>query len=216
MNVHIYWDGDDVLFDTSTQFYGIMEQKYGLRLEPDLFLTPENTMGCLKPELDSAEFMRTTPIVTDAVAALNHIQRNFPTINNNLATHRGYHEDGQRFTDELLHHHQISLHNRLYIDPAAHKDKMGVLRSIHSKDDIVILVDDNTYYDHDKYPNTYTVLIDKPWNKDVVTTHPYLRVTPDKLCDVLCFILRKHNVPESDLWKKDQELNSPLKLAAGL
>lgn len=216
MNVHIYWDGDDVLFDTSSQFYGIMQHKYGLRLEPGLFLTPANTNGCMAPELASAEFMRNTPIVPDAVAALDCIQRHFPVVKHNLATHRGYHENGQPFTDALLADHQIDMHNRLYIDPALHKDKMGLLRSIHPEGDVVILVDDNTYYDHDKYENTYTVLIDKPWNKDVVTTHPYLRVTPDKLCDVLCFILRKHNVPESDLWKKDQELNSPLKLAAGL
>lgn len=216
MSVHIYWDGDDVLFDTSTQFYGIMENKYNLRLEPDLFLTPENTNGCLAPELESAEFMRTTPIVPDAVAALQGIQRCFPTIPNNLATHRGYHVNGRQYTDELLHLHRIDLWNRLYIDPAEHKDKMGVLRALHPEDDVVILVDDNTYYDHDKYPNTYTVLIDKPWNKDVVTTNPYLRVTPDGLFNVLCYILRKHKVLESELWKKNRESNSLLRSAADL
>lgn len=216
MSAHIYWDGDDVLFDTSTQFYGIMENKYNLRLEPGLFLTPANTNGCLVPELESAEFMRTTPIVPDAVAALQGIQRCFPTIRNNLATHRGYHVNGQQYTDELLHRNRIDLWNRLYIDPAEHKDKMGVLRALHPEDEVVILVDDNTYYDHNKYPNTYTVLIDKPWNKDVVTAKPYLRVTPDGLFNVLCYILRKHKVLESPLWKKNRESNSPLKSAVGL
>ena len=162
----------------------------------DVYLSPDNTQGHLAHILDNPTFMRTTGFDYHAVAAWKRLQADFPNLKHGLATHRGYHADGEGLTRALLDEHQFKFDSYHFIDPAVHgKDKMAYLRARHLPTDIIILADDNTFYDHDAYPNSSTVLIDKPWNKHVVTTSPELRVQTSGIYEaveaLLCYYLMK-------------------------
>lgn len=188
--VYIYWDFDDVLGRTHAQMLYLLWYIFGYEAPTDVYLTPGNTGGRLAHILDNPTFMRTTGFDYVAIAALKTLREKYPQINHGLATHRGYHKDGEPLTLALLDEHQFSFDSYHFMDPAViGKDKMAYLRSLHDPDDVVILVDDNTFYDHLAYENSYTVLVNKPWNRDVVTSCPELRVDPDGIMEAVEFAL---------------------------
>lgn len=188
-NIFVYWDYDDCLGQTRKQFVQILLERYGHVVKTDDYLTPANTDGLLAPILDSAEFMRSTPLDHTVLRVMQFLCDLRPDVKHGLATHRGYHPKGAEYTQELLERNGVTFDSYHYIDPVPYRDKMKYLRELHKPEDIVILVDDNTYYDHDAYPNSITVLIDKPWNKHVVTAHPELRVTPEGVYHCLQSVL---------------------------
>lgn len=195
-NVFIYWDFDDVLGKTHAQFIFLLKLLFDHDAATDVYLTPANTDGHLAVILNKATFMRNTAFDYQVIAAWKAIQENFPQVVHGLATHRGYHPDGEANTMALLDEHGFKFASYHFIDPAVHgKDKMVYLRERHAPDDIIILIDDNTFYEHDQYPNASTVLIDKPWNKHVVTTSPELRVQTSGIYEaveaLLCFYTLK-------------------------
>lgn len=189
-NVFIYWDFDDVLGKTHAQFIFLLKLLFDHDAATDVYLTPANTDGHLAMILNKATFMRNTALDYPAWHALKGLQEYYPDIHHGLATHRGYHPDGAAHTLALLKEYEHKFDSYHFIDPALHgKDKMVYLRALHAPEDVVILVDDNTFYEHDQYPNSWTVLVDRPWNKQVVTQHPDLRVTTSGIYHAVAFIL---------------------------
>lgn len=190
LNVFIYWDFDDVLGNTHAQMLYLLKYIFGFVAPGDIYLTPENTDGRMAHILDNPTFMRTTGFDYRVVAAWKALQERFPGIKHGLATHRGYHADGEPLTLALLDEHCFKFDSYHFMNPAVvGKDKMAYLRSLHKPGDIVILVDDNTFYDHFKYENSYTVLVDKPWNQHVETYSPELRVKPSGILEAVVFAL---------------------------
>ncbi|QXO09998.1 hypothetical protein pEaSNUABM37_00037 [Erwinia phage pEa_SNUABM_37] len=192
LKAYIYWDFDDVLGRTHAQMLYLLKYIFGYVAPDDIYLTPGNTDGRMAYILDNPTFMRTTGFDYRAVAAWKRIQEMFPNIENGLATHRGYHADGEPLTMALLDEHCFKFDSYHFIDPAVHgKDKMAYLRALHDPDDIVILIDDNTFYDHDQYPNSFTVLIDKPWNQQIAPSSAGMRVDTSGIYEaveaLLCF-----------------------------
>lgn len=190
IKAYIYWDFDDVLGKTHAQMLYLLKYIFGYVADPTTFLSPDNTGGRMKEILDSAGFMRNTAFDYPALNCMRALREWFPNLEHGLATHRGYHKDGERNTMYLLNEYEVKFDSYHFIDPAQHRDKMGYLRSLHQPDDLIILVDDNPFYDHDKYPNSWTVLVDKPWNKHVVTTDPDLRVKTSGIFTAVEMVLR--------------------------
>lgn len=190
IKAYVYWDFDDVLGRTHAQMLYLLKYIFGYDAPTDIYLTPGNTDGRLAHILDNPTFMRTTGFDYTAITALKTLREQFPRLTHGLATHRGYHKDGESLTMALLDEHQFTFDSYHFMDPAViGKDKMAYLRSLHEPGDIIILVDDNTFYDHTAYENSYTVLVDKPWNQEVVTYSPELRTDPAGILQAVKFAL---------------------------
>lgn len=177
IKAYVYWDFDDVLGRTNAQLVYLLKYIFGVEAPLGSYLTVENTQGRIDDLVATASFMRNTAFDYPALNCLRRLQEQFPHVQHGLATHRGYHPKGEEYTLALLNEYEVKLDSHHFIDPAVHgKDKMVYLRARHPPDDVVILIDDNTFYEHDAYPNSSTVLVDRSWNQHVVTTSPELRV----------------------------------------
>lgn len=189
MDIIIYWDLDDTLVDTRQVLVDEIKAKFDFDAPELVYLDRHNTNGYLDRVMQTADFMGKTPVNASVLATLLSVIENCPQVQHGIATHRGYHPDGAKLTAPVIDAIPVRFDSVQFIDPVHYRDKMAYLRELHGPDDFIILVDDNTYYDHALYPNTVTLLMDKPWNQNVVTGQDEFRVTPDTLADALKFVL---------------------------
>lgn len=194
--IHFYWDLDDTLLFTHNQFTAMLIGRFGLSLPKGTYYTTENTKGLIDKIMDPGHFMSITPIDSAALYQMTIMRRLLAATSHGMCTHRGYHKEAAALTQPLFDEHNIQFDSVHYLDPAVHPDKMKYLRALHHPDDIVVLVDDNTHYPHDLYPNTFTVLIDQPWNQHVVPLHPELRITSHQLLDTVLWLLERYDLTE--------------------
>lgn len=172
-------DADDTLVDTRSWFTkvavaaGANEAKClacpTLSLGDDLIERKyQNTA------LQDATFMREAPLLPGAeylLKALSYIE--YPHF---VLTHRGYHEDGQRLTEEFFAEHVPTATPQVVAVPSSvskHEFMETYFSGLSGRGNYV-LVDDNTHCRrpdaggtivHDRWSRT--VVVSQPWNVDV-------------------------------------------------
>lgn len=160
--VNLYIDLDDTLLHTHQWMVELMYRANGYRHTGKGFITPENTNGNIVPLLDSAEFMRATPVNQPLVDVLKQLPDH---VQINVCTHRGYHKKGIQYTEELLDSLKIDfIHSFEYLCAFKQPNKVDYLRSLG--EDYILLDDNPKFNDSATLERTGEVMVyTQEWNR---------------------------------------------------
>lgn len=169
-------DWDDTMVDTTPTLANLIHAKSGWHPGDDVYLNSNNDRGHLKPLLDSGEFMSLTKLLPEHVGLgdwMYAIKDRFP-VRFIVATHRGYHAEAERLTDDNITRTGLPFSDVIYIDPKNHADKTAYLSAMFPR---VVLTDDRPMFDgHGPLPPN-VILYNQPWNQHMAPFKERYRVT---------------------------------------
>lgn len=161
----LVFDIDDTVVETHSQLSKILTRR-GIDVSHGQYLTSENTGGVLPELLDNPVCFMLNSQVADGVVEilewLTHV-RGFEVA---FCTHRGYHLDGRKLTEEFLEQEGIDFESLFVLDPAKHPCKIDFLDAVYGKGKY-ILIDDRPNFSNEYEPQENLILRDRPWNQTV-------------------------------------------------
>lgn len=182
----VFFDLDDTVFDTFPVLRRMVFEMTGFRPHSEAYLTPGNTEGHLATVLEDASFMGQTPLrpgYENIREWMLDMLLRYPSLRFAGATHRGYHPDAERKSKPIMDEVDFPFVEVVYIDPSVNPDKAKFLSEKHSE---FLLVDDRPRFDGGGVLPPNVILIDQPWNKEIIPFYPEYRVTGiDELKQVL-------------------------------
>lgn len=173
---HFIFDVDDTLVDCNGELVRLIERDHKFVCPPGVYLNAANSGGHHAEVLAKAEFMRTAPMLQHAkelLVALEEIKAQGRS--NHICTHRGYHADGRKHTEDMLADYEAShLFDDIHVlDYNTVPDKIAYLDEVYGVGTYV-LFDDRPRYDQDHPLPDHVWLFDQPWNQHIQgnrTTH---------------------------------------------
>lgn len=164
----LFFDVDDTMVDTEGEICRVVLEQFGFTCPPDVYLCPLTTGGHHAQVLREARFMVNPPLLPGTAELFKLL----PALRANgfkigIITHRGYHEEGETHTNNMLNQYGVrdQFDDVIVIDFNKHPDKVAFLESYLDEGETFTLFDDRPRFDRNHPLPDNVVVFDRTWNR---------------------------------------------------